>query len=38
MQREAAFKQLSRVDKINFLRKQNIDLPFAMKTDVVKSK
>ncbi|WHQ36962.1 GIY-YIG nuclease family protein [Spiroplasma sp. SV19] len=37
MQREATFKQLSRVDKINFLQKQKIDLSFVMGTDVVKS-
>lgn len=37
MQREAAFKQLSQVDKISFLQKQNVDLSFVIKTDVVKS-
>lgn len=37
MQSEAAFKRLSRFDKIDFLRKQNIDLSFVIKTDMAKS-
>ncbi|MFU0251724.1 MULTISPECIES: GIY-YIG nuclease family protein [unclassified Spiroplasma] len=37
MQREAAFKQLSRLEKIIFLQEHNINLPFVISSDMVKS-
>ncbi|APE74154.1 GIY-YIG nuclease family protein [Spiroplasma citri] len=37
MQREAAFKQLSRLEKIMFLQDHNINLPFVILSDMVKS-